>query len=99
MAQQPVGMRRHGHAVHVGPGADTQRGGAAGQLGGELEVTQSLRGHPQAHGRPADGEMCRAARLRARVGKSQCAGGSPVAAGGAPLDELRRPQRDHASER
>ena len=50
VTQQPVGVRGPRHGVHVGAGADAQRGGTAGQLRGELEVTQPVRGHPEADG-------------------------------------------------
>ena len=53
----------------------------------------------EADGRPADGEVGRAAQLGAGVGEGQRPGGRPVPVRGASLDELRRPERDQAGER
>ena len=99
VAEQPVGVCRPGRAVHIGPGADAQPDGTARQLGGELKVTQPLGRHPQADGRPADSEMSRTAQLGAGVDQGQRAGGRLVPISDAPLNELRRPERDQAGER
>ena len=98
VAQQPVGVRRPGHAVHFGPRSDAQREVASRQLGSELEVAQRFRGHPEADGRPADGEVSRPAQLGAGVDKSQRAGGRLVPVGGAALDEAGHPQHHQAGQ-
>lgn len=96
VAQQPVGVRRPGHAVHLGPRAHTQRQIAARQLGGEFKVAHRFGGHPEADGRSADGEVSWPAQPGAGVDKGQRAGGRLVSVGGASLDKTGHPQRDQA---
>jgi hypothetical protein len=87
VAQQPVGVCCPGRGLHVGPCADAQRHGSTRQLGGKLQVTHCLRWPAEADGRPADGEVSRAAQLGIWVDEGQGAGGRLVAIGRAPLDE------------
>ena len=62
-------------------------------------MTQPLGGHPQADGRPAHGEVSRAAQLGVGVAKGQGTGRDLIAIGRASLDEPRRPEPGQAGDR
>ena len=89
---------RKGHGVDIRTAPDAQER-IGRQFGGEFEMSQPFRGHPQGEGRAADREMRRPAQLGTRVGQRQRAVGPLITVGDPPLDEPRCPERDHAGDR